>query len=109
MIKAGKRIIANDLRIFVHRDGRSLHLKLVGDFDRSSVHKLLGALKRNCHGASKLYIHTSSLKKIFPFEQNVFHKKLDILKSKSISVVFTGESASKLVPEEDYLFQSIWI
>jgi len=100
--------MANNFQIFVHRDGGSLHLKLVNDFDRSSVHKLLCALKRNCHGASRVYIHTSCLKKISPFGKNIFRGKLDILKSKSISVVFTGENASKLAPEENYLFQSIW-
>ncbi len=100
--------MANNFQIFVHRDGGSLHLKLVDDFDRNSVHKLLCALKRNCHGISRVYIHTRCLKKIFPFERNVLHKKLNIMKSKSISVVFTGENASNLAPEENYLFQSIW-
>ena len=100
--------MANNFQIFVHRDGGSLHLKLIGDFDRNSVYKLLAALKKNCHGASKVYIHTSCLKKILPFERDVFQKKLDILKSKSISVVFTEKNASKLVQKENYLFQSIW-
>jgi len=50
--------MANNFQIFVHRDGGSLHLKLVNDFDRNSVHKLLCALKRNCHGVSRVYIHT---------------------------------------------------
>ncbi|HDH97761.1 MAG TPA: hypothetical protein ENF70_01320 [Deltaproteobacteria bacterium] len=100
--------MANNLQIFVHRDGGSLHLKLVNDFDRNSVYKLLGALERNCHGVSRVYIYTSCLKEIFPLDRNVFQKKLDILKSKSISVAITGESASKLAPEENYLYQSIW-
>ena len=100
--------MANNFKIFVHRDGGNLHLKLNGDFDKSSVHKLLAALKRNCHGASKVYIHTNCLEKISSFGQNIFRNKLDILRNKSISVVFVGENASKLAPEENYLFQSIW-
>jgi len=100
--------MTNNLKIIVHRDGGSLHLKLVDDFNRNSVQKLLCALKRNCHGVSRVYIHTSCLKKIFPFDRNVFQKKLDIMKSKSISVVFTGENASKLAPGGNYLFQSVW-
>lgn len=100
--------MANNFQIFVHRDGGSLHLKLIGDFDGSSVHKLLAALKRNCHGASRVYIHTNCLEKISTFGQNIFRGKLDILQSKSISVVFTGENASKLAPGGNYSFQSVW-
>jgi len=91
-------------------------MKLIGYFDKNSVHKLLAALKKNCHGASKVYIHTSCLEKISSFGQNMFIGGLDILKSKSISIIFTGEDASiftgedasKLVPGKNYLFQSIW-
>ncbi len=83
-------------------------MKLIGDFDGNSIHKLLAALKKNCHGASRVYIHTSCLEKISSFRQNMLSGTLDILKSKSISIIFTGENASKLVPGENYLFQSIW-
>ena len=100
--------MANNVHIFVHRDGGSLHLKLFDDFEMNSVQKVLCALKRNCHGVARVYIHTSCLMKIFSFDRNVFQKKLDIMKSKSISVIFTGESASQLAPEENYLFQSVW-
>ena len=100
--------MTNNFQIFVHRDGGSLHLKLNGDFDKNSVYKLLAALKRNCHGASKVYIHTNCLEKISSFGQNIFRNKLNFLGSKSISVIFVGDNASKLAPAENYLFQSIW-
>jgi hypothetical protein len=101
-------IMANNFQIFVYRNTGSLHLKLIGDFDKNSVRKLLVALKKNCHGASKVYIHNNCLKKISSFGQNMSGGKPDILKSKSISIIFTGENTSKSVPAENYLFQSIW-
>ena len=97
--------MAANFKIFVHKNSENLHLKLIGDFDGSSAHELLNVLKSNCIGASKVFIHTSCLKRIYPFGREIFHKKLEALNKRSVSVLFTGEEAQQLAPENNKFFQ----
>ena len=96
--------MASNFKISVHRNDENVHLKLAGDFDGSSAHELLNALKRYCHGASKAFIHTSCLKQIHPFGRDVFQSHLDILNGKCIPLVFTGDNADQLAPEGSKFF-----
>jgi len=96
--------MAINFRISVHRNSENLHLTLMGDFDGISAHELLGNLKRYSHRTSKAFIHTSCLGDIHPFGLNVFHNHLDVLKGKSLELVFTGKHASQLAPEKPVLF-----
>jgi len=96
--------MATNFRISVHRNSENLHLRLMGDFDGISAQELLGNLKRYSHRTSKVFIHTSCLGDIHPFGLNVFHNHLDVLKGKSLELVFTGEHASQLAPEKPMLF-----
>lgn len=97
--------MAANFKIFVHKNSENLHLKLIGDFDGSSAHELLNVLKSNCIGASKVFIHTSCLKHIYPFGREIFHKKLEALNKWSISVLFTGEEAPQLALENNRFFR----
>ena len=97
--------MAANFKIFVHKNSENLHLKLIGDFDGSSAHELLNVLKSNCIGASKVFIHTSCLKRIYPFGREIFHKKLEALNKRSVSVLFTGEEAQQLAPKNNKFFQ----
>ena len=97
--------MAANFKIFVHKNSENLHLKLIGDFDGSSAHELLNVLKSNCIGASKVFIHTSCLKCIHPFGREIFHKKLEALNKRSVSVLFTGEEAPQLAPENNRFFR----
>ncbi len=99
--------MAANFNIFVHKNSENLHLKLMGDFDGSSACELLNVLKNNCIGASKVFIHTSCLKHINPFDRKIFHKNLEALNSQSISVLFTGAEAPQLAPENNKLFRVI--
>jgi hypothetical protein len=92
--------MAINFRIFVHRNGENLHLKLIGDFDGTSAHELLSVLKRYCNRISRVFIHTSCLRDIHALGRNVFQANLDVLNGQSITLVFTGENASKLAPEK---------
>ena len=96
--------MALNFRIFIHSNGENLHLKLIGDFDGTSAHELLSTLKRYSNHTSKVFIHTSRLKDIHPFGLNVFHDNLDVLKGKSLELVFTGKYASQVAPEKPMLF-----
>jgi len=88
-----------NFKISVHRSDNTTHLQLAGEFDGSSAYELLYALKRNCHGTSRAVIHTSCLKKIYPFGREVLQNNLCILNGERIPLVFTGNKADQLAPE----------
>jgi hypothetical protein len=89
--------MATDFKILIHKNSDNLHLKLIGDFDRTSAHEVLNALKKNCRGASRVFIHTSCLNNIHPFPRDVFHNQLNMLKERSFLVAFTGQNSGKLI------------
>jgi len=91
--------MAFNFKISFHRNSENVHLKLEGDFDGSSAHELLDALKKYCHGASRAFIHTSCLNQIDPFGRDVLQSHLDMLNGKCIPLVFTGDNADQLAPE----------
>ena len=91
--------MAADFRILIHRNSDNLHLKLMGDFDGRSAYEVLKALKKNCRGASKVFIHTSCLKHIHSFGRNVFHNNLAILNRQPFLLAFTGQNSRVLAPE----------
>ena len=96
----GGEIMASNFGISSHRNSDNLHLKLMGDFDGSSALQLLNVLKENSHGAGRVIIHTSCLKDIHPFGLNEYQNNLEVKSGKSVPLVFTGEHASPLAPEE---------
>ncbi|HUU41897.1 MAG TPA: hypothetical protein VMW42_13255 [Desulfatiglandales bacterium] len=89
-----------NFRISVHKNGENLHLKLIGDFNETAAHKLLNALKMYRGRPVRIFLHTGSLNQIHPFGLNIFHSNLQILNERCITLVFTGEHASKLAPEK---------
>jgi len=96
--------MATNFRIAAHRNSENLHLKLMGDFDGSSACELLDAIRTQSQHSSRIFIHTNSLKAIEPFGLDVFQTHFDLLKGKSIELVFTGEKATTLAPERSSLF-----
>jgi anti-anti-sigma regulatory factor len=94
--RKGEPVMASNFKIAMHRNSENLHLKLIGDFDGTSAHELLNVLNKNCKGTSRVFIHTGSLKNIYDFGCNVFHKNLDLLNGRSVPLVFTGEKAGQL-------------
>lgn len=90
--------MATNFRIAIHRDGRTLHLKLIGDFDGTSAHEFLNVLKTRAGHTSRVFIHTSSLREIHPFGLDVLRANLDVLKGHSIELVFTGKNAPRFEP-----------
>lgn len=92
--------MATNFRISVHRNSENLHMKLMGDFDGISAHELLAALKKYSHYSSKIFIHTACLGDINPFGVRVFQGNLNVLNGYSLTLIFTGENASRLTPEE---------
>ena len=99
--------MAANFKIFVHKNSENLHLKLIGDFDGNSAHELFNLLESNCIRGLKVFIHTSCLKRIHSFGREVFHKKLKALNNRSISILFTGEEAPQLAPENNKSFRAM--
>ena len=81
--------MVNNFKISIHRNSENLHLKLMGDFDGTSAYELLKVLKRYGNRTARIFIHTSSLRNIYPFGVNVFHKNLGVLKKQFLTLVFT--------------------
>jgi len=92
--------VASNFRILFHRNSDNLHLKLSGDFDISSAHELLDVIKQGCRGASKIIIHTNSLRKIYPFALNTFQKDFSGMEGLSAHILFTGEFACQICPKK---------
>jgi len=96
--------MAKNFEISTHRNDENLHLKLMGDFDGTSAFELLNVLKRKIDRTSKVFIHTNGLRNIYPFGLSVFHNNLNVLKGKCVELVFAGENACRLAPEEPMPF-----
>jgi hypothetical protein len=96
--------MAPHFEIFVHRNDENLHLKLMGDFNETSANELINILKRYAGRTSRVFIHTSCLRRIHHFAVKAFHNKLNGLKGESTQIIFTGEHAYRLTPEEPMPF-----
>jgi hypothetical protein len=92
--------MATNFRVFVHRNSENVHLRLTGDFDGTSAYELLDVMERNSFRASRIFIHTESLKKIEPFGKDLFRDRLNALDPGSLQLLFTGSHASQLALEE---------
>jgi hypothetical protein len=90
--------MASNFRISVHRNSESLHLKLVGDFDGSSAFELINVLKKNWKGTYRVFIHTESLKDIYPFGRDTFQQNLSDLKGHAMRIFFAGDNAGQIAP-----------
>ena len=91
--------MASNFRISTHRNSENLHLKLMGDFDGSSACQLLNILKKTSNSVYKIIIHTGSLNTIHPFGRDTFRRNIGDLDGHSIHLLFTGENASQISPE----------
>lgn len=99
--------MARNRKIFVYRNSEYIHMKLVGDFDGSLASELLNLLEKNCNKALKIFIHTNCLRTVSSFGREVFHKKLNVINDQSTQLLFTGEYASQLIPENNDLLNII--
>ena len=76
--------MAKNFRISTHRNDENLHLKLIGD--GTSAFELLNVLKGKSDRTSRVFIHTSGLRNIYPFALNVFHNNLNVLKGECVPI-----------------------
>jgi len=91
--------MTSDLRIIVHHSSFSLHLKLLGNFDKASALELLQLMKKNALGVQRVFIHTNGLKDIHPSGCNIFANFFSEVNCSSFQLLFTGEHAAKIAPK----------
>ncbi|MBW2003634.1 MAG: hypothetical protein JRI72_03325 [Deltaproteobacteria bacterium] len=95
--------MSDDFHIIVHNNDGNLHLKLMGDLDDNSAREVLRTVRGRSHAASRVFIHTSGLSRIYPEAHKVFQENSDFMELQSIPVIFTGEKADQLAPNEKIL------
>lgn len=95
--------MALNFKVSVYRKGENLHMTLTGDFDGGSAQELLGVLRKCWPGASRVFVHTNWLGRIDPFGRDIFLNNFQPPKGHA-PIIFTGEKASRLAPEQKNVF-----
>ena len=91
--------MAVNFRISTHRNSDNLHLKLMGDFDGTSACEVFNIIKENSTAVRKVFVHTGSVKEIYPFGRDTFQKRMSDLTRHSIRILFTGKKAGLMASE----------
>ena len=95
--------MASNFKVCGHQTERSVHLKLLGDLDDSSVLELIDILKKRRPGLYRVFIHTAGLENVSPVACGNLRSTLLSLKMQSDRLAFTGEYAARMAPNKDYL------
>ena len=90
--------MALNFHIFFYNNKGSLYIKLDGDFDGSSAHELLNALKEKGPNFYHVHIDTNGLKTIYPFGRDVFENNFNTLRKQLNNIIFAGENRHRIAP-----------
>ncbi|WDN90684.1 hypothetical protein BuS5_03655 [Desulfosarcina sp. BuS5] len=99
--------MASNFKFSIYRNSENIHIKLFGDFDGTSAFELINFLKESTEAVSKIFVHTSCLKRILPLGRDVFLSNLDFLRGDSPLLLLTGDEASGLVPRNNKHIQAL--
>ena len=67
--------MASNFQLFQIPNRDSLHIHMHGDFDGTSAHELINALKKQNRDCYTVFIDTNDLNQIYTFGIAVFQKK----------------------------------
>lgn len=81
--------MASNFHLFQTSNRDCLHIYMIGDFDGTSAHELINALKKN-RGNFKVFIDTNDLNQIHPFGVDVFQSKLYTGIKNTSNLLFIG-------------------
>lgn len=96
--------MASNFKMLVGGKGKSLRVKLVGDFDGTSAHQIADFVNRRSKRGRAIYIDTSNLRTIYPFGLDVLKSDLaDLKERQTVKVTFTGPHATELAPYGRYV------
>lgn len=93
--------MASNFRIISYNFGDTLYLRLSGNFNKCSAHKLANTLKENDVGLLNIFIDTNGLKAINSFNRDIFQKNLNDIKKKIKNLIIIGANKHKIVPNLD--------
>lgn len=88
--------MASNFGIAIAKRGHDFVFKLEGDFDATSAHELIYAIKKLSEETVKISICTHGLKSRHPSGTDVFHRYMMPPNSLSSKIVLTSDKASKL-------------
>ena len=85
-------------KILSHQTESSLHLKLLGDFDDTSVYELLEFLKKRYKWPHRTFIHTAGLHRVNPMAGATLMAQLHASHIQTDRLTFTGGHAAQIAP-----------
>jgi len=83
--------MASNFKLFFHETKESLHMKLYGDFDGTSAHELINALRNHASRFYQIFIDTEGLNTIHPFGRDVFQNNLGNIDRRLNTFIFIGK------------------
>ena len=90
--------MASNFKILSRRSCDKLYLKLMGDFDGTSAHEVINAMRENAW-AECIFIHTTDIKGIDPFGKAIFERNLPVFEKLHTKIIFTGKHAGQFVSD----------
>jgi len=90
--------MASNFQISSYKRKGVLYIQLNGDFDASSAHELLNALRGHCQKFYQIHVDTDNLKTIYPFGRVVFNNNLKNHSRQLNNIVFAGKNKIYLAP-----------
>jgi len=97
--------MASNFRISTRRKQQTMELKLTGDFDGTSADELLHLLGKDTRGINRVLVDTRYVRRVYDFGADTFQKNLYRLKRLSLQLVFTGDKADLIAPENSRFCQ----
>lgn len=82
--------MASNFNLFQIPNKDSLHIYMRGDFDGTSAHELISALKSQNKDYFKVFVDTNDLNQIPTFGIDVFQRKLYMGIKNGRNLIFTG-------------------
>lgn len=83
--------MASNFKLSLNETKGSIHVKMCGDFDGTSAHELIAAIKNRAPKSNRVYIHTGELSNIHSFGREVFQNHLRLVKMQSGKIEFIGK------------------
>ena len=92
--------MASNFKMLVTEKGKTLRMKLIGDFDGTSAYQVIGRVHKRGKRAHAIYIDTSNIQRIYPFGLAILQSDLASIDNRhAVNLMFTGTHAAELAPK----------
>ena len=85
--------MASNFRVSATKKGKSLYLKLYGDFDGTSAFELIDMLKEKTGNKENIYIMPNGLRNVYQFGIDVFRSHLTFDLKRSVNIIMGNYGA----------------